>query len=98
MDGWARAGTPRFAKQARNAERAPAWDLLAVLAGKGAASFAVLHAGFYALSDDDFSRVVIAERFAVAPSLDPSGTSWLPLPFWLTGSAMAAFGRTLYVA
>jgi hypothetical protein len=101
MDGWARAGTPRVADLADLAgrkERAPAWDLLAVLAGKAAASFAVLHAGFYALSDDDFSRVVIAERFARTPSLDPSGTSWLPLPFWLTGSAMAAFGRTLSVA
>jgi hypothetical protein len=79
-------------------DRAPAWDLVVVLAAKAVASFAVLRAGFFALSDDDFSRVVIAERFAAAPSLDPSGTSWLPLPFWLTGSAMAAFGRTLPVA
>lgn len=54
--------------------------------------------GFFAFSDDDFSRVVIAQRFAAHASLDPSGTSWLPLPFWMTGSAMAVFGRSLGVA
>src|SRR5208337_2113222 len=49
-------------------------------------------------SDDDYSRVVIAERFAHSPALDPSGTSWLPLPFWISGAAMMAFGRSLDVA
>jgi hypothetical protein len=58
----------------------------------------VLGTGFVALSDDDYSRTVIAERFAAAPSLDPSGTSWLPLPFWIAGTGMALFGRTLGVA
>jgi 4-amino-4-deoxy-L-arabinose transferase-like glycosyltransferase len=50
------------------------------------------------VSDDDFARVVITQGFAHAPSLDPSGSSWLPLPFWLGGSVMMAFGRELFVA
>lgn len=54
--------------------------------------------GFRAISDDDYSRVVIAARFAQAPSPDPSGTSWLPLPFWLYGVPMALFGDSLSVA
>jgi hypothetical protein len=33
------------------------------------------------VSDDDYARVVIAQRLSLA--LDPSGTSWLPFPFWL---------------
>jgi 4-amino-4-deoxy-L-arabinose transferase-like glycosyltransferase len=51
-----------------------------------------------AISDDDFSRVVIAQRWAVDPGLDPSGTSWLPLPFWITGTAMMAVDRSLGTA
>lgn len=47
-----------------------------------------------AISDDDFARVTIAQRFAVAPHLDPSGTSWLPAQFWALGSAGALFGRS----
>ena len=58
----------------------------------------VLHQGFTHVSDDDYARTVIAEQFAHAPRLDPSGTSWLPLPFWLEGTAMMAAGRTLAVA
>jgi hypothetical protein len=54
--------------------------------------------GFSAISDDDFSRVVIAQRFAAAPALDPSGTSWLPLPFWLNGTVMLVAGRSLGTA
>ena len=54
--------------------------------------------GFRAVSDDDFARVVIAQRFAAAPHLDPTGTSWLPLPFWLVGSGMKVFGASLLVA
>lgn len=54
--------------------------------------------GFRAISDDDYSRVVIAARFAHQPSPDPSGTSWLPLPFWLYGAPMALFGDSLQVA
>jgi hypothetical protein len=58
----------------------------------------VLRSGFYALSDDDFARVVIAQRFAHSPSLDPSGTSWLPFPFWLTGGFMWVTDRALFIA
>ncbi|MDP9001867.1 MAG: hypothetical protein M3O46_17340, partial [Myxococcota bacterium] len=58
----------------------------------------VLHGGFTHVSDDDFARTVIAEQFAHAPSLDPSGTSWLPLPFWIEGGAMMIAGRSLGVA
>ncbi|HEY2404468.1 MAG TPA: hypothetical protein VGI10_00590 [Polyangiaceae bacterium] len=54
--------------------------------------------GFRALSDDDYSRIVIAEHFAQAPSFDPSGTSWLPLPFWVYGGALRVLGTTLDVA
>jgi hypothetical protein len=78
--------------------RREAWDPAIVAVVKAALSAALLAKGFVALSDDDFSRMVIAERFAHAPGLDPSGTSWLPLPFWVAGSAMAALGRTLPVA
>lgn len=51
--------------------------------------------GFDHVSDDDFARVTIAQTFAISPKLDPSGTSWLPFPFWLTGAWLAAFGRSL---
>jgi hypothetical protein len=55
-------------------------------------------AGFDHVSDDDFARVTIAQAFAHAPKLDPSGTSWLPFPFWLAGGLMMALGRSLAVA
>lgn len=70
----------------------------AVVLARLAVSAAVATAGVRAISDDDFARVTIAQRFALAPSLDPSGTSWLPAPFWMTGSVMALFGRSLEVA
>ncbi len=71
----------------------------AVLAlAKVAVSLWVLRLGFSHVSDDDFARTVIAQAFAAAPKLDPSGTSWLPLPFWLTGAAMMLLGRTIAVA
>jgi hypothetical protein len=57
-----------------------------------------LRAGFAQISDDDYARTVIAESFAHAPKLDPSGTSWLPLPFWVYGAAMMLFGRSLATA
>ena len=57
-----------------------------------------LHAGFRQISDDDYARTVIAQAFAHAPRLDPSGTSWLPLPFWLYGGAMMVFGHSLATA
>ena len=61
-------------------------------------SLSCLWSGFRAVSDDDYSRVVIAARFAQHPAADPSGTSWLPLPFWLYGLPMALFGDSLVVA
>ena len=56
------------------------------------------HCGFTHVSDDDYARTVIAQTFAHAPQLDPSGTSWLPLPFWLDGAVMMVVGRSLAVA
>lgn len=70
----------------------------AVVAARLAADAVAWGLGFRAVSDDDFARVVIAQGFARTPQLDPSGTSWLPLPFWLTGSIMAVVGRELLVA
>jgi 4-amino-4-deoxy-L-arabinose transferase-like glycosyltransferase len=54
--------------------------------------------GFRAVSDDDYARVVIAQELVHTPKLDPSGTSWLPLPFWIQGAFMALLGRGLEVA
>lgn len=54
--------------------------------------------GFRAVSDDDFARVTIAQRFASQPHLDPTGTSWLPLPFWILGGAMRVVGTSLEAA
>jgi hypothetical protein len=73
-------------------------DALGVGAAKLVVSLAVLAAGFHAVSDDDYARSVIAQRFAATPSLDPSGTSWLPLPFWIYGTAFWLFGSSLAVA
>src|SRR5262249_22967087 len=73
-------------------------DVALLGALKIAVGAAVLWLGFRAVSDDDFARVVIAEQWAHAPKLDPSGTSWLPLPFWLNGAAMLALGRSVDVA
>jgi hypothetical protein len=55
-------------------------------------------AGFDHVSDDDFARVTIAQELVHAPKLDPSGTSWLPFPFWILGAALAVLGRSLAVA
>jgi hypothetical protein len=54
--------------------------------------------GFKALSDDDFARVTLAQAFSASPGLDPTGSSWLPFPFWVTGAAMAVFGTSLTTA
>jgi hypothetical protein len=70
----------------------------ALVAVKSAAMLFALHAGFAQISDDDYARTVIAQTFAHAPRLDPSGTSWLPFPFWIYGGAMLAFGRSLGTA
>ncbi|AKV00811.1 hypothetical protein AKJ09_07474 [Labilithrix luteola] len=64
-----------------------------------AAACALVLAGkFDHVSDDDFARVTIAQSFVHAPKLDPSGTSWLPFPFWVLGAALAALGRSLTTA
>jgi hypothetical protein len=72
--------------------------VLLVGGAKLATSALVLGMGFRAVSDDDYARIVIAQRFAEAPSLDPSGTSWLPAPFWTYGTLFALFGNGLGVA
>lgn len=72
---------------------------VAVVAALHALACVIVRAlGFDHVSDDDFARVTIAQSFAHAPKLDPSGTSWLPFPFWALGSVMLAFGRSLSVA
>ncbi|HSO39257.1 MAG TPA: hypothetical protein VLT33_42315, partial [Labilithrix sp.] len=69
-----------------------------VVLGYAAACGLVLALGFDHVSDDDYARVAIAQAFAHRPRLDPSGTSWLPFPFWALGTAMAVLGRSLAVA
>ena len=78
--------------------RGRAVDVAILFALKAAISAWILSRGFTHVSDDDYARVVIADTFAHAPKLDPSGTSWLPLPFWIYGGAMAAMGATLATA
>jgi hypothetical protein len=79
-------------------EALSARDLGIVGLAKAGISTCVLLAGFRAVSDDDFARIVIAQRFVFEPSLDPSGTSWLPFPFWVQGAVMTLFGRGVEVA
>jgi hypothetical protein len=70
-------------------------DAAVLVALKAILGAYVLGCGFTHVSDDDYARTVIAEQFAHAPRLDPSGTSWLPFPFWLTGTAMLLAGASL---
>lgn len=83
--------------------RRSAWRDLALAAliaavARVAGAALVYALGFRAVSDDDFARIVIAQRFAAAPKLDPTGTSWLPLPFWTMGGAMRVLGSTMEIA
>lgn len=73
-------------------------DLALVTLAKAAVSALVLALGFRAVSDDDFTRVVLAQAWAYAPKLDPTGTSWLPVPFWLNGAFFRLLAPTLDVA
>lgn len=77
---------------------AAAGPLAALVLVRVLATVLANRAGFSALSDDDYARVTIAQSFAAAPRLDPSGTSWLPAPFWCTGMVMLTLGRSLLVA
>jgi hypothetical protein len=78
-------------------EKTRALGVLVVL-GYAAACGVVLALGFDHVSDDDYARVTIAQAFAHRPRMDPSGSSWLPFPFWALGAVMAVFGRSLAVA
>ncbi|HLK40156.1 MAG TPA: hypothetical protein VKU41_25550 [Polyangiaceae bacterium] len=83
----------------RTAGAAPfALDAAALAALKLAVGAFVLRLGFSHVSDDDYARTVIAQHFARAPRWDPSATSWLPAPFWITGTVMSLAGRSLGVA
>lgn len=85
--------------QARLRELLPdARELALLLAVRGIACVMAWDNGFRALSDDDYARITIAQRFAHAPSFNPSGTSWLPAPFWAYGAAFRGFGTGLGVA
>jgi len=78
--------------------RALVLDALVIATLHAVACLVVRASGFDHVSDDDFARVTIAQAFARAPRLDPSGTSWLPFPFWVLGSALALVGRSLAAA
>ncbi len=73
-------------------------SVVLIVAAHGLAVGWVRSQGFSAISDDDYARVVIAQRFALAPKCDPSGTSWLPFPFWLLGAGLSVFGLDLDTA
>ena len=73
-------------------------ELALLFAARGLSCVAAWHSGFRALSDDDYARIAIAQRFAHAPSFDPTGTSWLPAPFWIYGAMFRCFGTGLGVA
>jgi hypothetical protein len=69
-----------------------------LFAARGVACVLAWKNGFRALSDDDYARISIAQRFANAPHFDATGTSWLPAPFWAYGAAFRVFGTGLGVA
>jgi hypothetical protein len=73
-------------------------DLIWLAVLRLAISAALGFQGVHALSDDDYARVTIAQRFARAARFDPSGTSWLPFPFWVTGAVMKVVDPSLAVA
>jgi len=73
-------------------------ELALLFAVRGLACVIAWNSGFRALSDDDYARISIAQRFAQLASFDPSGTSWLPAPFWIYGAAFRCFGTGLGVA
>ncbi len=62
-------------------------DVVVLVALKALMGAFVRRCGFEQVSDDDYARTVIAQLFAHSPRWDPSGTSWLPLPFWIRRAA-----------
>ncbi len=97
-----RGGRGPSASTARDPRRREGYrqasDVSLLVVAKALVGLWVLRLGFTHVSDDDYARVVIAQLFAHAPRLDPSGTSWLPAPFWVLGGAMIVFGRSLATA
>lgn len=91
-------GAVRRGERPRACRTSTAPALLTLAALKLLVSGLMIAGGVTAISDDDFARVTIAQGFALEPSLDPSGTSWLPLPFWLYGTPMLLLGRSWEVA
>src|SRR5690606_20890167 len=86
-----------------SAPPAPDWritlgDVALITLGQLAISGTAWALGARAISDDDYARVVIAQHFDESPSHDPSGTSWLPFPSSLVGTAMSLTRATLGVA
>src|SRR5260221_10263104 len=80
-------------------EEPKAWRYLVILGLlRMAVSSVVAGRGLTALSDDDYARVTIAQQFAGHAKFDPSGTSWLPFPFWATGTVMKVLDPSLDVA
>jgi hypothetical protein len=73
-------------------------DLCLLAVVKLIAGSAAWFGGFRAVSDDDYARVVIAQTFAESPKLDPTGSSWLPFPFWLSGTVAMLVDTSLDVA
>lgn len=69
-----------------------------VLVAQSALVLSLWASGFTAVSDDDAARVVISQTFAAHPSWDPSGTSWLPIPFLFNGTLMWFTEASLDVA
>jgi hypothetical protein len=83
---------------AASSAAAPWRDLIWLALLRLAVSAGVGLYGVVALSDDDYARVTIAQRFAASPRLDPSGTSWLPFPFWVMGGVMKLLDSSLDMA
>lgn len=73
-------------------------DLLWVILGQFFIAWLTTHTGPLAISDDDYARLVIAQQFADSPAFDPTGTSWLPFPFWIYGSVFRLCGSSVEVA
>lgn len=76
------------------ARRSMFWIALAVLvAARIGWGLAAWEPGWSALTWDDFSKVAISQAWAAQPLLIPD-LVWLPLPFWVYGSAFRLFGAS----